>query len=511
MKALIGILVALGLALTPASAASLLPPGKQQFFAANGAPLAAGLVYFYVPGTTTPKTTYKDAGATISNTNPVQLDSGGFAIIYGSGSYRMVVKDSSGNTIYDEVTADTSSTFNSWAGTSSGSANAITLVTSAFTAGNGQTVTWRNQFTNTGATTITIGSSVYSLVKDTLSGAEPLTGGELTVGNISGATYDSITGTLHLMSHPSVSPFVSVASAATVDVGGQNSSNVNITGTAAITSLGSSASLNAPIYTLSFASTATLVHNATSLICPNGVNLVMKAGANATVAYLGSGNWRVIDYSIPNNWPTYATFIGGSGTYSTPAGAIKLRVRMVGGGGGGGGANDAGAGAGGSGGNTSFGTFTALGGDGGGAGGTDLSTDGGFGGTGGAGSAIMRIAGAAGGSGGSNYATDPANIAGAGGASIFGGAGAPSVTNSTRRNARANSGSGGAGATSSTVSLGSGAGGGAGEYVEFQILQPAATYSYVVGAAGTAGASGGGGTAGGTGASGLIQVEAFFK
>lgn len=510
MKALIGILVALGLALTPASAASLLPPGKQQFFAANGAPLAAGLVYFYVPGTTTPKTTYKDAGATISNTNPVQLDSGGFAIIYGSGSYRMVVKDSSGNTIYDEVTADTSSTFNSWAGTSSGSANAITLSAASFTAANGQTVTWRNQFTNTGATTVAIGASVYSLVKDTLAGAKPLTGGELTTGTISGATYDSVAGTLHLMAHPSVSPAVSVASAATVDVGGQNSSNVSITGTASISALGSSASLNAPIYTLSFTGAATLVHNAVSLICPNGTNLVMKAGASATVEYLGSGNWRVRDYQIPNNWPTYSTLISGSGTYNTPAGAIKLKVRMVGGGGGGGGANDAGAGTGGTGGTTSFGTFTAIGGDGGSPGRTNLSADGGLGGTGGAGSVILRFAGGAGWSGGSNYATEPANIAGGGGASVFGGAGAASTTNSIRRNGRPNTGGGGAGATSSTVNLGSGAGGGAGEYVEFQILQPAATYSYAVGAGGTAGAAGGG-TAGGTGGSGVIQVEVFYE
>lgn len=85
--------------------ATLLPTGKQQFLDANGNPLAGGSVYFYVPGTTTPKDTWQDSAQTILNTNPVILDARGQAVIYGTGSYRQIVKDSTGNLIWDQFSA----------------------------------------------------------------------------------------------------------------------------------------------------------------------------------------------------------------------------------------------------------------------------------------------------------------------------------------------------------------------------------------------------------------------
>lgn len=85
--------------------AILLPNGMQQFTDNNGAPLVGGLVYFYTPGTTTPKTTWQDSAETIPNANPVTLDAAGRALLYGSGSYRQQVFDISGNLIWDAVTA----------------------------------------------------------------------------------------------------------------------------------------------------------------------------------------------------------------------------------------------------------------------------------------------------------------------------------------------------------------------------------------------------------------------
>lgn len=66
----------------------------------TGAPLASGKVYTYSAGTTTPKDTYADSGAVTPNANPVILDARGEATIYGVGTYKVVVKDSNGNTIY---------------------------------------------------------------------------------------------------------------------------------------------------------------------------------------------------------------------------------------------------------------------------------------------------------------------------------------------------------------------------------------------------------------------------
>lgn len=83
---------------------SLLPNAKQQFFDADGQPLALGTVAFYIPTTTTPKTTWQDASQSVPNTNPVQLDASGEALIYGQGQYRQIVYDAMGNLIWDELT-----------------------------------------------------------------------------------------------------------------------------------------------------------------------------------------------------------------------------------------------------------------------------------------------------------------------------------------------------------------------------------------------------------------------
>lgn len=82
----------------------LSPVPKLQFFDASGRPLAFGCVFSYVSGSNTPLATYTDSTGVSVNTNPVDLDSGGFA---GSGSsgiwlqagqaYRLTVKSSGGS------------------------------------------------------------------------------------------------------------------------------------------------------------------------------------------------------------------------------------------------------------------------------------------------------------------------------------------------------------------------------------------------------------------------------
>jgi len=88
-----------------ADTASLLPNAVQQFFDNNGNPLTSGTVTTYQAGTSTLATTWKDSAETLPNTNPIKLDGGGKAIIYGNQTYRQVVKDRNGNLIWDAVTA----------------------------------------------------------------------------------------------------------------------------------------------------------------------------------------------------------------------------------------------------------------------------------------------------------------------------------------------------------------------------------------------------------------------
>jgi len=83
---------------------SLIPNGKQQYFDANGTPLAGGKVYYYIPYTTTAKNTWQDINLSILNTNPIILDAAGECIAWGAGAYRQQVYDVNNNLIWDQYT-----------------------------------------------------------------------------------------------------------------------------------------------------------------------------------------------------------------------------------------------------------------------------------------------------------------------------------------------------------------------------------------------------------------------
>ena len=106
--------------------ASLLPNGKQQFIDINGSPLVGGTVGLYIPSTLTPKNTWQNSAQSILNTNPIILDARGEAIIWGAGTYRQIVKDASGNTIWDQIT-------NGYGTGSGGSTTTITVSNSPYT------------------------------------------------------------------------------------------------------------------------------------------------------------------------------------------------------------------------------------------------------------------------------------------------------------------------------------------------------------------------------------------
>lgn len=180
--------------------ATILPNGVNQFIDGNGNPLAGGTVTFFVPNTTTPKDTWSDPDETTLNDNPLPLDSSGEAIIYGSGSYRQIVKDANGNLIWDQLTASTTSGGEIFGGTSSGTANAQTIAASAFNGTDGSTLSFLAGLTNTGATTLTIGTaSPIPIVRDGIAGPTALTGSEIVVGNAVSLLYDAGRGAFHIL------------------------------------------------------------------------------------------------------------------------------------------------------------------------------------------------------------------------------------------------------------------------------------------------------------------------
>lgn len=71
-------------------------PGTRHFNA-SGEPLTGGKLFFYEPGTTTPKTTYSDATLNTANANPVILLTGGLEPnIFLDGSYRVILQNADG-------------------------------------------------------------------------------------------------------------------------------------------------------------------------------------------------------------------------------------------------------------------------------------------------------------------------------------------------------------------------------------------------------------------------------
>ena len=202
--------------------------------------------------------------------------------------------------------------------------------------------------------------------------------------------------------------------------------------------------------------------------------------------------------------PTIQKFTSGSGTYTTPAEVLYLKVRMTAGGGGGGGSGLTG-GTGGTGGNSTFGTslLTANSGIGG-----AYNAQGASGGTPTVSSPAISILDIAGSRGGAAEDTRVGALGGAGGSNPISGV-APMSTYSAGLSGKL--GGGGAGGGGGATAIITGSGGGAGAYIEAIISSPSATYSYAVGSGGAGGTAGTSGFAGGTGGAGYIEITEFYN
>ncbi len=199
-------------------------------------------------------------------------------------------------------------------GTSSGSANAqsvASLTPTGFSLTSGYRVTFTAGFSNTSATMLDVNFSGPTAVNRLgPAGPEALTGGEIVAGNIIEAFYN---GSLFVLltesasSSGGVATRTSIATGATVDLGTVTTHNAFITSSGGtITSFGSTATVTAPVYLISFAGANTLTYNATSLIIPGAGNITTAANDTAVVEYLGTGNWQVLSYTKASGAPVVA-------------------------------------------------------------------------------------------------------------------------------------------------------------------------------------------------------------
>lgn len=200
------------------------------------------------------------------------------------------------------------------AGTSSGTANAqvvTTLVPIGFTLTSGRLVAFTPIATNTTAMTLQVnGTAVTNVYKQTPSGPVALSGGEVVAGTVALVEFDGTQFELLNSVLPETGVFTHVTAAATVDLGAIPSHSIVIDGTTTISSFGSSANVNYPIYNILFTNNLTLSYNATSLVLPGGTNVLTNGGDFMTIVYIGSGNWRVSSYTKLVNPTTPATLPG---------------------------------------------------------------------------------------------------------------------------------------------------------------------------------------------------------
>lgn len=178
---------------------------NQQFVNNEGLPIAGGWLYFYATNTSTPQNTYTTAALSVANSNPIELDSDGYAgnVFLQNLAYKVVLKDSDLNEIWtmDPVYSSDYSTFAQflpWNGNPNGS-----VAGNAGTQGSlpGSSAVWDYQnnilyvCTTTGTTTTAVWTAVNAAAATAINFAPQ---GYLTLSNDSSnpiLTADAIAST----------------------------------------------------------------------------------------------------------------------------------------------------------------------------------------------------------------------------------------------------------------------------------------------------------------------------
>lgn len=480
---------------------------KPQIEDGNGNPAVGYTLGFFAAGSSTPQNTYTDAGGLSANANPLTLNSLGQPtneIWFTSGlTYKAILKDASGVVVWtiDNLSGinDTTSSQDEWvpfAGTP-------TFVSAtSFTVAGDQTGTLqvgrRTKTTNTGGT---IYSSITASVFGVVTTVTVVNDSGVIDSGLSALSYGLLSATNPTVPSTKIEQKTqTVVSATTTDLTAVASRSIIISGTTTITGITLG---DGQMRFVEFSGALTLTNGA-SLILPGGANITTAAGDTAIFRGEASSVVRCIGFqkaiALNGKQPTRTVLTTGTGaTYTTPLGATRLNVRMVGGGGGGSAVTTN---AGSPGTSTTFGTLTAAFGAGG-----LVGTNGGGGGAGTGGD--INIAGQGGGGSSASSTANVGYAGGFGGNSVFGGGGAAGGYSQGAGSAAAtNSGSGGQGGNGGS-STGNGSGGGAGGYVEKLIVAPLSTYTYTVGAGGNGGAAGA--AAGGNGAAGIIIVDESYN
>jgi hypothetical protein len=384
--------------------------------------------------------------------------------------YVCSVTGTSSTAVWTAVGSTASSIFAG--GTATGTVNAQVVASTTpagFTKTPGQVVTFTG-LNNTGSATLNIdGTGASAVNKNTGSGNVPLTGGEM-----NGFVSVIWTGTVYLISSQILGQL------ATLNIGAwlknDGAGNLTIKNGAL---LGDDGSGNFNILN-------------------SGVTAATYTRPKMTVGASGQ-----VTTATNGAFPTYTQLNTGTGLYTTPAGAKRLKIRMRGGGG----AGASGTSNGGNGGISNFGSTGVFGG--GGATSSGTPGTGGTGGSTGTGIEIARRSGANGSPSSilinqASGAGTTFQLPGGNGGGAGGGVGAINAGGGNATSWGCGSAGQGRNVPGTAGSYIAGPGGGECEDVEFVINNPASTYNYTVGVAGSAPSGAGSPFAG------VILIEEFY-
>lgn len=284
------------------TATFLIPPLVTRWNDNNGNPLVGGQVFTYAGGTNTPIATYTDSTGITVNTNPIILNFRGEANIWVNAnvSTKFVVQDVLGNLITTVDNVVNASLLSLYGGIDTGVANQFILTYSSPVPPNtpGTVIYWLPANSNTGPSTINVNNAGPQPILNP--NGSPLGANQILANQF--VSIISINGTWQLYGGSGVGVNVGtfgaevpLPSAATTDFGSVPGHNVQITGSATITSFGASAQIVAPIYIVRVSGTPTLTASS-SLILPGNTNIIASTGDSFLAEYMGSGNWRVLIY-----------------------------------------------------------------------------------------------------------------------------------------------------------------------------------------------------------------------
>lgn len=173
-----------------------------------------------------------------------------------------------------------------------------------FTFTQGYGITFIPTLSNTGPTTLDVtATGAQPVTKIGSAGIQQLDSGDIQIGSMAYLLAD---GTKYILLNPATADGglgfgagVAVIGT-TADIGAGAPNHLAGIAGGTITSFGSSASLNAPHYTVVFSAPTVISYNAASLITPGTANITAAANDVAELLYLGAGNWQVVGFTRAN-------------------------------------------------------------------------------------------------------------------------------------------------------------------------------------------------------------------